>query len=102
MAADVDKRIPEDKKACLGEDERLDKSQGGERPSPGRSKRSWIIGAMSTLLMFIIVPLLAFGYTYYQDSQLLKRHVSSTSVSMFYASCSADVFSSASELTVVV
>uniref|UniRef100_A0A673YNQ9 Selenoprotein N n=1 Tax=Salmo trutta TaxID=8032 RepID=A0A673YNQ9_SALTR len=24
--------------------------------------------------MFIIVPLLAFGYTYYQDSQLLKRH----------------------------
>lgn len=69
MAADVDKRTPED--------ESISAAQDGHRT---RCSGSWISTGMWTLLIVGAVPLLAFGIKYYQDTQLVKRHVSSTSV----------------------
>uniref|UniRef100_I3J6K8 Selenoprotein N n=1 Tax=Oreochromis niloticus TaxID=8128 RepID=I3J6K8_ORENI len=63
MAADVDKRIPEEEKKIS--------PQNGKQ-SPG--SRSWICRGMWTLLVVCAVPLFAFGIKYYQDAQLLKRH----------------------------
>lgn len=76
MAADVDKRIPEEENATPPENEPQNgDSQSGGLPS-GRSLRSsWITRLISTLLMVAVVPVLAFGIKYYQDAQLLKRHV---------------------------
>lgn len=67
MAADVDKTIPEDESKIA--------PQNGHR-SPGSG--SWRV--LWTLLIVGAVPLLAFGIKYYQDAQLLKRHVRSASV----------------------
>lgn len=69
MAADVDKRIPE---------EASETSPQNEHRTPGSG--SWIYRGMWTLLMVCAVPLLAFGIKYYQDAQLIKRHVRPTSV----------------------
>uniref|UniRef100_A0A668UCG1 Uncharacterized protein n=1 Tax=Oreochromis aureus TaxID=47969 RepID=A0A668UCG1_OREAU len=63
MAADVDKRIPEEEK-------KISPQNGKQRPG----SRSWICRGMWTLLVVCAVPLFAFGIKYYQDAQLLKRH----------------------------
>uniref|UniRef100_A0A3Q2W5Y1 Selenoprotein N n=1 Tax=Haplochromis burtoni TaxID=8153 RepID=A0A3Q2W5Y1_HAPBU len=63
MAADVDKRIPEEEKKIA--------PQNGKQ-SPG--SRSWICRGMWTWVVVCAVPLFAFGIKYYQDAQLLKRH----------------------------
>ncbi|KAM7375954.1 hypothetical protein PAMP_005708 [Pampus punctatissimus] len=63
MAADVDKRSPGDQSRNV--------PQGGHQ-SPGSG--SWISRLMWTLFMVAVVPLLAFGIKYYQDTQLLRRH----------------------------
>lgn len=68
MAADVDKRV--------GEDESRKRTQNGQQtPVTG----SWSCRRTWTLLLVVAVPLLAFGIKYYQDAQLLKRHVSHVS-----------------------
>lgn len=71
MAADVDKRIPEQEKKIS--------PQNGQH-IPGA--RSWICRGLWTLLAVFAVPLFAFGIKYYQDAQLLKRHVRPTFVIM--------------------
>lgn len=75
MAADVDKRIPED-------ESKISPQERHQRPGSG----SWIYRGMWTLLIVGAVPLLAFGIKYYQDAQLVKRHVRSTSVVTLYMS----------------
>lgn len=69
MAGDVDKGEAREEKTQTGA------NQNG-RPPPGRSKGFWIIRALSTLAIASVVPVVAFGVKYYQDGQLLKRHVS--------------------------
>lgn len=64
MAADVDKSTPENG--------RKTPSHAGNA-SPG--SRSWICKGLWTLILVGFVPLFAFGVKYYQDAQLLKRHV---------------------------
>lgn len=66
MAADVDKIIPED-------ESNVSQRNGHLSPSSG----SWIFRGIWTLLILAAVPLLAFGIKYYQDAQLLQRHVRS-------------------------
>lgn len=68
MAADVDKRKPED-------ESRIPPQNGHRSPGSG----SWVYRGMWTLLLVAAVPLLAFGIKNYQDAQLVKRHVRSTS-----------------------
>uniref|UniRef100_A0A673CSI9 Selenoprotein N n=1 Tax=Sphaeramia orbicularis TaxID=375764 RepID=A0A673CSI9_9TELE len=63
MAADVDKRQPDD--------EGKNSPPNGHR-SPGSG--SWVLRRMWTLLVVSAVPLVAFGIKYYQDAQFLKRH----------------------------
>lgn len=74
MAADVDKRTLEN---------------GSEIPPQTRNQnpgsRSWIYKGLWTLLFVGAVPLLAFGIKYYQDAQLLKRHVRSSSVLILHS-----------------
>lgn len=67
MAADVDKSTPERERSTGG---------SGQR-SPGCG--AWFRGWMWTLLAVCAVPLAGFGIKYYQNSQLLRRHVRSTS-----------------------
>jgi len=62
MAADVDKEIS-DKESNV-------RQNGHQTPGSG----SWFYRGMWTLLMVFAVPLLAFGFKYYQDAQFLKRH----------------------------
>lgn len=71
MAADVDKIIAESKNVIpLEEKHPHMKSKDGELTSGKSKKRSWITWALLTI---IIIPVLAYYYKYYQDSQLLKR-----------------------------
>lgn len=63
MAADVDKRIPEEEKKIS--------PQNGKQ---SLGSRSWICRGMWTWVVVCAVPLFAFGIKYYQDAQLLKRH----------------------------
>lgn len=69
MAADVDKTIPAD-------ESRISQQNGHQ----SRSSGSWISRGIWTLVLVAAVPLVAFGIKYYQDAQLIKRHVRSTSV----------------------
>lgn len=69
MAADVDKTTPDD-------GSRIPPQIGHRSPGSG----SWFSRGLWTLLLVAAVPLLAFGVKYYQDAQLLKRHVRPTSV----------------------
>lgn len=64
MAADVDKRKPED-------ESRIPPQNGHRSPGSG----SWVYRGMWTLLLVGAVPLLAFGIKNYQDAQLVRRHV---------------------------
>lgn len=66
MAADVDKATPEN-------GSKISAQTGHQSPGSG----SWISKGLWTLLLVGAVPLLAFGLKYYQDAQLLKRHVRS-------------------------
>lgn len=66
MAADVDKTTPEN-------GSKISARTGHQSPGSG----SWISKGLWTLLLVGAVPLLAFGAKYYQDAQLLKRHVRS-------------------------
>lgn len=68
MAADVDKISPENQS-------KISPQTGHRTPGSG----SWISRGVWTLLIVGAVPLLAFGIKYYQDAQLFKRHVRSTS-----------------------
>lgn len=68
MAADVDQAVPEDE------------SKGQQVGPRGPGSGSWISKGLWTLLIACAVPLLAFGIKYYQDAQLIKRHVRATSV----------------------
>lgn len=68
MAADVDKTSAENGSKISPET---------ERQSPGSG--SWLSRGLWTLLLVGVVPLIAFGVKYYQDVQLLKRHVRSAS-----------------------
>lgn len=65
MAADVDKKEDDNKHS---------QQNGHQSPNYG----SWICRGIWTLLIVGAVPLLAFWIKYYQDAQLLKRHVRST------------------------
>lgn len=71
MAADVDKRFSEDRSKTPPRNGH----QNREGSPPGPGKASWMSRGIRALLFFAVVPLLAFGIKYYQDAQLLKRHV---------------------------
>lgn len=64
MAADVDKTTAENGRNISNRTER-------RSPVPG----SWVTRGLWTLLLVGAVPLLALGVKYYQDAQLIKRHV---------------------------
>lgn len=64
MAADVDKTTAENGRNI---------SNRTERQSPGTG--SWVSRGLWTLLLVGAVPLVALGVKYYQDAQLIKRHV---------------------------
>lgn len=66
MAADVDKTAAENGRNI---------SNRTERQSPGSG--SWMSRGLWTVLLVGAVPLLALGVKYYQDAQLIKRHVRS-------------------------
>lgn len=72
MAADVDKTAPEN-------GTRISPQTGHRCPGSG----PWITKWLWTLLLLGAVPLLALGVKYYQDAQLLRRHVRATSVTTF-------------------
>lgn len=76
MAADVDKIALEN---------------GTTSPHTGL-RSPWISKGVWTLLLLVAVPLLAFGVKYYQDAQLLKRHVRATSVTTLHPPHSLAVF----------
>lgn len=63
MAADVDK--------TTSEEERKIEENGLRTPASG----SRFYRGVWTLFMLCAVPLVAYGVKYYQDTQLLKRHV---------------------------
>ena len=74
MAADVDKRIPQE----LAENVTPPADQHGADagvPSHRGARRSCITRLLWTLMVVAVVPVLAFGIKYYQDRLLLKRHV---------------------------
>lgn len=73
MAADVDKEKPENKNVTYPENEHSNAEFQGGGHTKARSKRFCISRGFSVLLMFAVVPVLAFGLKYYQDAQLLKR-----------------------------
>lgn len=75
MAADVDKTTPEN-------GTQISPQTGHQCPRSG----SWIAKGLWTLLLLGVVPLLAFGVKYYQDAQLLRRHVRATSVTTLLTS----------------
>lgn len=64
MAADVDKTPAENGRNV---------SNRTERQSPGSG--SWLCRGLWTVLLVGAVPLVALGVKYYQDAQLVKRHV---------------------------
>lgn len=69
MAADVDKATPE--------------NGNKTRPRAGNAdpgSKSWVWKGLWTLTLIGAVPLFAFGVKYYQDAQLLERHVRHISV----------------------
>lgn len=75
MAADVDKQKPESKNVTCPENELPNAGFRGGELRNDRSKQFCIsrFPAISVLLMFAVVPILAFGFKCYQDAQLLKR-----------------------------
>lgn len=73
MAADVDKTAAENGRNI---------SNGTERQSPGSG--SWMSRGLWTVLLVGAVPLLALGVKYYQDAQLIKRHVRSFFCFLFF------------------
>lgn len=76
MAADVDK---------------ITLKNGTSSPHTG-FRSPWIFKGVWTLFLLAAVPLLAFGVKYYQDAQLLKRHVRATSVTTLHRPHSLAVF----------
>lgn len=73
MAADVDKRTPEN-------GSKAPPHAGMASPGP----RSSIGKVLWTLSLVAAVPLFAFGVRYYQDAQLLKRQVRHASVTQLF------------------
>lgn len=72
MAADVDKTIP--------------KNGNNTPPQAGNANsgfRSWTCKGLWTVIIVAAVPIFALGIRYYQDTQLLKRHVRHTSLMQF-------------------
>lgn len=72
MAADVDK-------TPLDEDRSRDPVQNGI-PRPGTCSGSRIWRGIWVLIMVGAAPLLAYGFKYYQDAQVLKRHEESVQI----------------------
>lgn len=73
MAADVDKTTAENGRNI---------SNRTERHSPATG--SWVCKGLWTVLLVGAVPLVALGVKYYQDAQLIKRHVRSFILFYFY------------------
>lgn len=64
MAADVDKTAAQNGRNISNRTERQSSATG-----------SWRSRGLWTLLLVVAVPLVAYGVKYYQDAQLIKRHV---------------------------
>ncbi|KAJ8333172.1 hypothetical protein SKAU_G00420680 [Synaphobranchus kaupii] len=76
MAADVRKRGSPEKGAVASDGEHVENAPGEDGLRSRRSARSRFCGLLSKLLIIAAVPIGAFGFKYYQDRQLMKRHES--------------------------
>lgn len=78
MAADVRERGSAEKGAVASDGDHVEKTPGEDGVRTQASVRSRVCGLLPKLLIIAAVPMVAFAVKYYQDGQLLKRHVSDT------------------------
>ncbi|KAJ8398155.1 hypothetical protein AAFF_G00429990 [Aldrovandia affinis] len=76
MAADVRKRASSEKGAVASGGEHVENASRDHGPQSQQSARARFCGLLPKLLIIAAVPIVAFGFKYYQDGQLLKRHES--------------------------
>ncbi|KAG7465962.1 hypothetical protein MATL_G00159700 [Megalops atlanticus] len=76
MAADVRKRGSSENRAPAVDDEHVDNTSQDSGAQSPRSTLARFYGALPKLLIIAAVPIAAFGFRYYQQTQLLKRHES--------------------------